>query len=94
MKIDTTNYLTGYGISWYYISVEQNKAPLVVVTPAGASKEGLVPMLNLDDSTLSAVISNAKHLAHADARWLAAIDRAGVELAQNPYIERQASGGL
>ena len=40
-------------------------------------------MLNLDDSTLSAVISNAKHLAHADARWLAAIisrrRQAGIE---------------
>lgn len=51
-------------------------------------------MLNLDDSTLAAVISSAKHMAHADARWLAAIDRAGAELAQNPYIERQADGGL
>ena len=51
-------------------------------------------MLNLDDSTLSAVVSNAKHLAHADARWLAAIDRASSELASNPYIERQQGGGL
>ena len=51
-------------------------------------------MLNLDDSTLAAVISNAKHLAHADARWLAAIDRAAGELNSNPYIERQQGGGL
>ena len=50
-------------------------------------------MLNLDDSTLSAVISNAKHLAHADARWLAAIDRAGVELAQNPTLSARPAAG-
>ena len=51
-------------------------------------------MLNLDDSTLSAVVSSAKHMAHADARWLAAIDRASGELTTNPYIERQQGGGL
>ena len=51
-------------------------------------------MLDLNSNTLAAVVSNAKHLAHANARWLAAIDRAAAELASNPYIERQADGGL
>ena len=51
-------------------------------------------MLNLNSDTLEAVISSAKHMAHADARWLAAIDRASGELAANPYIERQQGGGL
>lgn len=51
-------------------------------------------MLNLNSTTLEQVVANAKHLAHADARWLNAIDRAAGELATNPYVERQASGEL
>ena len=51
-------------------------------------------MLNLIATTLEQVVANAKHMAAGDARWQNAIDRAASELAANPYIERQAAGGL
>ncbi len=51
-------------------------------------------MLNLDDSIFNAVITQACIDAAAHGRWLVAIGRAVVELTSNPYIERNAHGGL
>ena len=41
-------------------------------------------MLNLNPTTLAAVVDKARTDAAEHPRWLAAIDRAVVELVQNP----------
>lgn len=51
-------------------------------------------MLNLNSSTLAAVVEKAAHDAANHPRWLTAIGRAIVELDSNPYMERAAYGGL
>lgn len=47
-------------------------------------------MLNLNPTTLAAVVDQALQDAADHPRWLHAIDRAVVELVDNPWIERQA----
>ena len=47
-------------------------------------------MLNLNTNTLAAVVDAARTDAAQHPRWLKAIDRALVELLQNPWIERHA----
>lgn len=49
-------------------------------------------MLNLNSSTLAAVVEQATHDAAHHPRWLTAIARALVELESNPWIERNPSG--
>ncbi len=44
-------------------------------------------MLTLNATILAQVITDAKHNAAQHPRWLAAIERAAVELDSNPYIE-------
>ncbi len=44
-------------------------------------------MLELDLTTLTAVVNSAKLSAANDPRWLHAIERAAEELTSNPYIE-------
>ena len=51
-------------------------------------------MLNLNSSTLAAVVEKAAHDAANHPRWLTAIGRAILELDSNPYIERNDHGGL
>ena len=51
-------------------------------------------MLNLNPTTLAAVVDKARTDAAEHPRWLAAIDRAVVELAQNPWIERGELHGV
>ena len=51
-------------------------------------------MLNLNPTTLAAVVDKARTDAAEHPRWLAAIDRAVVELLQNPWIERGELHGL
>jgi hypothetical protein len=51
-------------------------------------------MLNLNSSTLAAVVEKATHDAVNHPRWLTAIGRAIVELDSNPWIERNDHGGL
>jgi hypothetical protein len=46
-------------------------------------------MLNLDPTTLSAVVDQALQAAADHPRWLNAIDRAATELIENPLICRQ-----
>lgn len=49
-------------------------------------------MLNLNSSTLSAVVDQAMRDAAHHPRWLTAINRAVVELLSNPWIERGDHG--
>lgn len=49
-------------------------------------------MLNLNSSTLAAVVEKAAHDAANHPRWLQAIARAIVEISDNPYIERNPNG--
>ena len=51
-------------------------------------------MLNLNPTTLAAVVDKARTDAAEHPRWLAAIDRAVVELLQNPWIERGELHGV
>jgi hypothetical protein len=51
-------------------------------------------MLNLNSSTLAAVVEKAAHDAANHPRWLTAIGRAILELDSNPWIERNDHGGL
>jgi len=51
-------------------------------------------MLNLNSSTLNAVVEQACADAAAHGRWLVAIGRAVVELESNPWIERGELHGL
>ena len=51
-------------------------------------------MLNLNPTTLAAVVDKARTDAAEHPRWLAAIDRAVVELVQNPWIERGELHGV
>ena len=51
-------------------------------------------MLNLNPVTLAAVVDKARSDAAEHPRWLAAIDRAVVELLQNPWIERGELHGV
>ncbi len=46
-------------------------------------------MLNLNQEVLNAVVEQACRDAAAHVKWLTAIGRAVVELASNPYLERQ-----
>ena len=46
-------------------------------------------MLNINVTTLAAVVDRALKDAADHPRWLHAIDRAVVELIDNPYLERQ-----
>ena len=50
--------------------------------------------LNLDLIILAAVIDEAMQSAAQHPRWLTAIDRAVIELVNNPYLHRQDSGAL
>jgi hypothetical protein len=49
-------------------------------------------MLNLNSSTLAAVVDQALMDAAAHPRWAVAIGRAVVELVSNPYMERGDHG--
>jgi hypothetical protein len=49
-------------------------------------------MLNLNSSTLAAVVDQALMDAAAHPRWVVAIGRAVVELVSNPYMERGDHG--
>jgi len=51
-------------------------------------------MLNLNLSTLAAVVDQARTDAADHPRWLHAIDRAVVELVENPWIERGELHGI
>ena len=51
-------------------------------------------MLNLNPTTFAAVVDKARTDAAEHPRWLAAIDRAVVELVQNPWIERGELHGV
>lgn len=52
-------------------------------------------MLNIDPTTLAAVVAQALKDAADHPRWLNAINRAVAELVANPWIERQhAHAGL
>jgi hypothetical protein len=51
-------------------------------------------MLNLNSSTLQAVADKALVDAAASPRWVAAIERALIELDSNPFLERAEHGGL
>jgi hypothetical protein len=51
-------------------------------------------MLNLDPTTLSAVVDQAMRDAADHPRWLNAISRAVVELLSNPYLHRQDDHSL
>ena len=51
-------------------------------------------MLNLNAQTLAAVVDKARTDAAEHPRWLTAIDRAVVELVQNPWIERGELHGV
>jgi hypothetical protein len=51
-------------------------------------------MLNLNPTTLNAVVEQASHDAAQHPRWLQAIARAIVELSDNPWIERGELHGL
>jgi hypothetical protein len=53
-----------------------------------------VPMLNLDCTILSQVVSKALADAAAHPRWDSAINRAFQEVDSNPYMERAEHGGL
>lgn len=44
-------------------------------------------MLNLNPTTLEQVVNSAKLAAGDDTRWQNAIDKAAVQLLDNPYIE-------
>ncbi len=44
-------------------------------------------MLTLNTDILAAVVETAKRNAASQPRWIAAIERAASELANNPYIE-------
>jgi hypothetical protein len=44
-------------------------------------------MLDLDPTTLTAVVNSAKLTAANDRRWLRAIDKAAEQLETNPYVE-------
>jgi hypothetical protein len=46
-------------------------------------------MLDINVTTLAAVVNSAKLSAASDQRWLNAIERAAQELTDNPYIARQ-----
>lgn len=48
--------------------------------------------LNLNPTTLAAVVEQASHNAANSPRWLQAIARAIVEISDNPYIERAPNG--
>jgi hypothetical protein len=56
--------------------------------------KGNKPMLNLNSTTLAAVVEKAAHDAVDHPRWLTAIGRAILELDSNPYLERNDHGGL
>lgn len=49
-------------------------------------------MLNLNSSTLNAVVEQACKDAAQHGRWLVAIGRAAYELETNPWIERNPEG--
>src|SRR6266508_5733263 len=49
-------------------------------------------MLNLNPTTLNAVVEQACRDAAAHGRWLGAIGRAAYELECNPWIERNPNG--
>ncbi len=49
-------------------------------------------MLNLDPTTLNAVVEQACASAAHDVRWLTAIGRAAYELECNPFVERNPNG--
>lgn len=51
-------------------------------------------MLNLNSTLLQQVVDQARRSAAEHPRWLHAIDRAVVELAENPYIERGELHGI
>jgi hypothetical protein len=51
-------------------------------------------MLNLNPTTLAAVVEKAACDAIDHPRWLTAIGRAILELDSNPWIERNDHGGL
>jgi hypothetical protein len=51
-------------------------------------------MLNLNVTILSQVVDQARTTAAEHPRWLHAIDRAVVELLDNPYIERGELHGI
>jgi hypothetical protein len=51
-------------------------------------------MLDLHPTTLAAVVNSAKLSAAVHPRWLTAIDRAVVELAENPWIARGDDSSL
>ncbi len=47
-------------------------------------------MLTINADILATVIATAKAKAAKEPRWITAIERAGTELLNNPYIEVQA----
>jgi len=51
-------------------------------------------MLNLNSSTLAAVVDQARTSAADHPRWLTAIDRAVTELHVNPWLERGELHGV
>jgi hypothetical protein len=51
-------------------------------------------MLNIDPTILSQVVNSARLSAADHPRWLTAIDRAVVELAENPWIARGDDSSL
>ncbi len=44
-------------------------------------------MLTLNSDILATVVETAKYNAASQPRWVSAIERAAIELANNPYIE-------
>jgi SWIM zinc finger len=51
-------------------------------------------MLNLNVTVLSQIVDQAMQDAADHPRWIAAINRAVVELLSNPYMHREDHGGL
>lgn len=43
-------------------------------------------MIDLDSNTLATVVEAAKRNASNDPRWVRAIEKAAIEIEQNPYI--------
>ena len=58
------------------------------------AQKGLTSMLNLNSSTLAAVVDKALADAAEHPRWVAAINRAVTELVSNPWVERGELHGL
>jgi hypothetical protein len=44
-------------------------------------------MITINHDTLNTVVATAKQRAASDPRWVRAIERAAIELANNPFIE-------